>query len=288
VRIRDLPLTPERLLTLIRAQARLQRQASDESRHGQQHRRTAVLRADGRTGPVMAFVHPNRWTSRAGFFQMAQMSTWLPLHRHRRAGLRALRPSAARASANERRRQGCWEAIDEIAPGENAILVGLLGRLGDHQLHAQPPPSKTPALICQAPDTIRARTSPTSRIADYKKYGIDFRWRYHLRRHEPGVPPHAARDLLRRHVLRAQLSSATSTRSSISSRPTAATNPEDHGGEIACPSIILTGSEDATHPRGLPTSGSDQELRIEGAAGGWTRLPDRATRLFKPPHESSS
>jgi len=49
--IRDLPLTPERLLTLIARRARLQRQASERGRtrasHGQQHRGTAVLRADG-------------------------------------------------------------------------------------------------------------------------------------------------------------------------------------------------------------------------------------------------
>ena len=34
----------------------------------------------GRTGPVMAFVHPNPMDQSCWIFQMAHMSAWLGLH----------------------------------------------------------------------------------------------------------------------------------------------------------------------------------------------------------------
>ena len=48
----------------------------------------------GKSGPLMAFVHPNPMDQSCWIFQMAQMSTWVSLHRRRSAGLRAVTESA--------------------------------------------------------------------------------------------------------------------------------------------------------------------------------------------------
>ena len=49
----------------------------------------------------------------------------------------------------------------------------------------------------------------------------------------------------------------------------AAPNPEDHEAKIACPSIILTGSEDNTHPNAFPLQEriKNCELKVLPGAG---------------------
>jgi len=49
----------------------------------------------------------------------------------------------------------------------------------------------------------------------------------------------------------------------------AATNPEDHEAKIACPSIILTGSEDNTHKNAFPLQEriKNCELKVLPGAG---------------------
>ena len=44
----------------------------------------------GRTGPVMAFVHPNPMDQSCWIFQMAHLSTWYQVHRHRHSGVWAV------------------------------------------------------------------------------------------------------------------------------------------------------------------------------------------------------
>ncbi len=74
--------------------------------------------------------------------------------------------------------QGCWEAIDEIAPGEQAILVGCsVGSAIISYMHNLRP-AKTSALILSGTGYQPGKEFAHKRIADYKKYGIDFRWRY--------------------------------------------------------------------------------------------------------------
>ena len=77
----------------------------------------------GRTGPVMAFVHPNPMDQSCWIFQMAQMSTWFRCIAIDVPGY-GRSPKCRKGVSMNDVAQGCWEAIDEIAPGENAILVG--------------------------------------------------------------------------------------------------------------------------------------------------------------------
>ncbi|HEY5543920.1 MAG TPA: hypothetical protein VIM04_11775 [Candidatus Binatia bacterium] len=44
----------------------------------------------GRTGPLIAFVHPNPMDQSCWIFPMAHFSTWVPLYRHRYPGIRPL------------------------------------------------------------------------------------------------------------------------------------------------------------------------------------------------------
>src|SRR5258708_37626510 len=77
----------------------------------------------GKSGPVMAFVHPSPMDQSCWIFQMAQMSAWyrcvaIDLPGYGRS------PKARAGLTMQDIAQACWEAIDDAYPGERAILVG--------------------------------------------------------------------------------------------------------------------------------------------------------------------
>src|SRR5712675_1668541 len=100
----------------------------------------------GRTGPVMAFVHPNPMDQSCWIFQMAHMSTWFRCIAIDIPGY-GRSPKCRKGVSMNDVAQGCWEAIDEIAPGENAILVGCSvgSAIISYMHHIRP--AKTSALI---------------------------------------------------------------------------------------------------------------------------------------------
>ena len=157
----------------------------------------------GRTGPVMAFVHPNPMDQSCWIFQMAQMSTWFRCIAIDVPGY-GRSPKCRKGVTMNDVAQGCWEAIDEIAPGEKAILVGCsVGSAIITYMHHLRPAQDVGA------DPVRhriqagqgIRPSPHRRLQEIRHR---LPLALHLRRSEPGVPRHAAGDVLRRHVLRAQ------------------------------------------------------------------------------------
>ena len=184
-----------------------------------EHRRTVVLRAHG----------PHR----AGDGLRASQSDGpvvldlpdgadvdlVPLHRHRRAGLRPL-AEMPQGRQHERRRAGLLGGDRRDRAGREGDPGRLLGRLGDHQLHAQPQ-----ARADAGADLLRHRLPAGQGVRPQAHRRLqEIRHRLplalHVRRSEPGVPRDAAGDVLRRHVHASETSSATSTRSSISSRRT--------------------------------------------------------------------
>ena len=77
----------------------------------------------GRTGPVMAFVHPNPMDQSCWIFQMAHLSTWyrciaIDIPGYGRS------PKADAELTMTDMAEACWEAIDDALPAEKAILVG--------------------------------------------------------------------------------------------------------------------------------------------------------------------
>ena len=199
----------------------------------------------GRSGPIMAFVHPNPMDQSCWIFQMAQMSTWFRCIAIDVPGY-GRSPKARKGVTMNDIAQGCWEAIDEIAPGENAILVGCsVGSAVITYMH-NTRPDKTAALILSGTGYNPGKEFAHRRIADYRKYGIDFRWRYTFDDLSPAF---------RATRLATFFADMFCERNATSDLPSiihqfeahAQPNPEDHESKVACPSIILTGSEDNTH-----------------------------------------
>ncbi|MBI2230049.1 MAG: alpha/beta fold hydrolase, partial [Deltaproteobacteria bacterium] len=90
----------------------------------------------GRTGPVIAFAHPNPMDQSCWIFQMAHLSTWyrciaIDIPGYGRS------PKADSGLTMTDMAEACWEAIDDAAPGESAILVGCSvgSSLAPHMYH---------------------------------------------------------------------------------------------------------------------------------------------------------
>ena len=131
----------------------------------------------GRTGPVIAFVHPNPMDQSCWIFQMAHLSTWyrciaIDIPGYGRS------PKAQPGLTMEDMARACWEAIDEVAPGEPAILVGCSvgSALVPHMHHLQP--KRTSALVLSGTGYNPGREFTKHRIASYKEQGIGYRWGY--------------------------------------------------------------------------------------------------------------
>ena len=157
----------------------------------------------GRTGPVIAFVHPNPMDQSCWIFQMAHLSTWyrciaIDIPGYGRS------PKAKPGLTMDDMAQACWEAIDDAAPGERAILVGCSVGSALRALDASPAAEahrRAGALghrlqsrqgVHQAPHRVLPGTGHRLSLG------------LHLRGFEPGVPRDSAGALLCRHVHRAQ------------------------------------------------------------------------------------
>ena len=84
----------------------------------------------GKSGPVMAFVHPNPMDQSCWIFQMAQMSTWYRCIAIDLPGY-GKSPKARAGLTMQDIAQACWEAIDDAYPGERAILGASEKALGE-------------------------------------------------------------------------------------------------------------------------------------------------------------
>src|SRR3954462_15434399 len=94
----------------------------------------------GRTGPILAFVHPNPMDQSCWIFQMAHLSTWfrciaIDIPEYRKS------PKATPELTRFDMAQACWEAVDEAGLGdEPAILVGCSvgSSVVRHMYHLRP------------------------------------------------------------------------------------------------------------------------------------------------------
>src|SRR5712691_7801939 len=131
----------------------------------------------GRTGPVMAFVHPNPMDQSCWIFQLAQLSTWyrciaIDIPGYGRS------PKASPGLTMPDTAQACWEAIDEVAPGEQAILVGCsVGSAVVTYMHHRRP-RRTAALVLSGTGYNPGKEFAHRRIAAYSEHSIDYRCRY--------------------------------------------------------------------------------------------------------------
>ncbi len=87
----------------------------------------------GRTGTVMAFIHPNPLDQSCWMYQMAHFSTWsrciaIDIPGYGRS------PGSTDGLTLEDMAQACWEAVDDAFPGELRIPVKAISQSGvfDH------------------------------------------------------------------------------------------------------------------------------------------------------------
>ncbi len=200
----------------------------------------------GRTGPVMAFVHPNPMDQSCWIFQMAHMSTWfrcisIDLPGYGRS------PKAGAGLRMQDTAQACWEAIDEALPGEQAILVGCSvgSALVPHMYHLHP--KRTKAMILSGTGYNPGKEFIPRRIKAYTERGIGYRWDYTFEDLSPAfrATPLAMffADMFAERNDKADLETIIRQFEAYK-----VAEAEDHHSSIACPTIILTGSEDGTHP----------------------------------------
>ena len=200
----------------------------------------------GKSGPVMAFVHPNPMDQSCWIFQMAQMSTWyrciaIDLPGYGRS------PKARAGLTMQDIAQACWEAIDDAYPGERAILVGC--SIGSSMLiwmHNQRPQQTAALIMCGTGYNPKQGVHPgahrvLSRSAASATAGA--------------TPSRTSAPRSARRRWRISSPSLFTERNVFGDVDTIITQfqayrqpePEDHHAKVACPAIILTGSEDNTH-----------------------------------------
>jgi len=201
----------------------------------------------GRTGPVIAFIHPNPMDSACWIFQMAHLSSWyrciaIDIPGYGRS------PKADAGLTMDDMAQACWEAIDDAAPGERAILVGCSvgSSIAPCMYHLRP--DKTAALVLSGTGYNPTKEFTKGRIDNYTAQGIDYRWAYTFEDMSA-----AFRTTPLAHYF-ANLFSERNDRADVETiihqfKALAQPYPEGHFERITSPTIILTGSEDNSHQR---------------------------------------
>ncbi len=221
----------------------------------------------GRTGPVIAFIHPNPMDQSCWIFQMAHLSTWyrcitIDIPGYGRS------PKADAGLTMEDMAEACWEAIDDALPGETAILVGCStgSAIAPYMHHHRP--DKTAALVLSGTGYTPGKEFAKRRIDAYTANGIDYRWAYTFEILSPAFRAtplaHFFANLFTERNDFADLETILHQFRALQ-KP----DPDGHHERVACPTVILTGSEDGAHQSAfaLQERIPDCELRTLPGAG---------------------
>lgn len=221
----------------------------------------------GREGRVIAFVHPNPMDQSCWIFQMAHLSTWFRCIAIDIPGY-GRSPKADPGLTMDDMAQACWEAIDDACPGESAVLVGCsVGSSLVPYMHHQRP-DKSPALIVCGTGYNPGKEFTKKRIKSYTEQGVDFRWEYTFQDFSPAFKAtplaHYFANLFVERNRHADAKTIIHQFEALA-RP----DPADHHSSIKSPMLILTGTEDASHPNAyaLKERVPGCELRVLPGAG---------------------
>ncbi len=221
----------------------------------------------GRTGPVIAFVHPNPMDQSCWIFQMAHFSTWFRCIAIDIPGY-GRSPKADPGLTTGDMAEACWEAIDDALHDETAILVGCSvgSAIVPFMYHHRP--HRTAALVLSGTGYIPGKEFAARRIESYTANGIDFRWAYTF---EDMSPAFRATPLA--HYF-AELFSERNDAADLETilhqfRALQEDEPAGHHENIDCPTVILTGTEDAAHQSAFALQARipDCELKVLPGAG---------------------
>jgi pimeloyl-ACP methyl ester carboxylesterase len=221
----------------------------------------------GRTGPVIAFVHPNPMDQSCWMYQTTHLSTWFRCIAIDIPGY-GRSPKADPGLTMDDMAQACWEAIDEAAPGEPCIITGCSvgAALAPYMYHQRP--QQTAALVVCGAGYNPAKEHVPRRVAHYGERGINFRWNHTF---EDFSPAFRATETARFFAdMFAERNPQADVQTIIYQfQAMGAQEPEGHHSGIKCPTLILTGSEDAGHQRAfaLQTRIPGCELQVLYGAG---------------------
>jgi pimeloyl-ACP methyl ester carboxylesterase len=204
----------------------------------------------GRSGPVIAFVHPNPMDQSCWIFQMAHLSTWYRCMAIDIPGYgRSPKGDAGLTTADMA--AACWEAVDDAAPGEIAILVGCSvgSAIIPYMYHQRP--AKTAALVLSGTGYNPGKEFAKRRIDAYTAKDIEYRWAYTFEDLSPAFRAtplaHFFANLFTERNRFADLQTILHQFRALQQA-----EPEGHYERIGCPTIILTGSEDGAHQTAFP------------------------------------
>jgi pimeloyl-ACP methyl ester carboxylesterase len=201
----------------------------------------------GRSGPVIAFVHPNPMDQSCWLYQLAHFSTWyrciaIDIPGYGRS------PPAEPGLTMGHMAQACWDAIDDAFPGETCILAGCSvgSAIVPHMYHQKP--ARTSAMVVCGTGYSPEREFVARRIKRYRDKGIDYRWDYVF---EDFSAAFRATPMARYFAdLFSERNACADVETIIRQfEALAMPDPEGHHASIACPMIIISGSEDNAHPR---------------------------------------
>ncbi|MGH7090977.1 MAG: alpha/beta fold hydrolase [Stellaceae bacterium] len=221
----------------------------------------------GCTGPVIAFVHPNPMDQSCWLYQMAHFSTWyrciaIDIPGYGRS------PKVRQGLSMADMAEACWEAIDDAWPGEAAILAGCSVGAAIVPFMYHHRPKRTRALVLCGTGHTPGKEFTTRRIAAYRENGIDYRWAYTFEDLSPAFRAtplaHYFATLFTERNRSADLDSIV-----LQFEALRQPEPEGHFAGLACPTLLLTGTEDGAHQSafGLKPLIPGLELKVLPGAG---------------------
>jgi pimeloyl-ACP methyl ester carboxylesterase len=232
----------------------------------------------GRTGPPMAFIHPNPMDQSCWIYQIGHLSTWYRCMAIDIPGY-GRSPKADPGLTIDDMVQACWEAIDDAMPGEPAVLAGCSvgSALIPYMYHQRP--DQTAALVLSGTGYSPQKDFVPRRIKGYMEEGVEHRWRFTFDDMSPAFRTtqmaHYFADLFCERNEFADVQTIIYQFEALA-EPT----PDYIHSEIRCPAIILTGSEDGAHARApaLQERIPGCELKVLPGAGHACQLTTVAVR----------
>lgn len=220
----------------------------------------------GRSGPVLAFVHPNPLDQSCWLFQMAHFSTWFRCIAIDVPGY-GRSPKAGPGLTLGDIADGCWEAIDDaFGDDDPAILVGCSvgSQVLTYMYRAQP--TRASALVFSGVGYDPAKGFASRLFDAFSKYGIDYRSQFAFQGFSPAFRGTAmAHYLVDLFVERNRNVDVPSILHQF--RAHQMPDPGDLHSAISCPSIIITGSEDAQHATSFTLQGRIPQCELQVVPG---------------------
>ena len=198
----------------------------------------------GKSGPAWPSCIRTRWTSRAGSSRWRRCPP-VSLHSHRSAGLWEVTEGEPRTH-HAGHRAGLLGGDRRCISGRTTILVGcsigssMLIWMYNHR------PQQTAALIMCGTGYNPKKEFIPARIEAYREYGIDYRWGYTFEDLSPAFRStpiaHFFADMFADRNVFGDVNTIVTQFQAYNSPSPRVIIPR-----IACPAIIITGSEDNTH-----------------------------------------